>query len=189
MLIIPASQQITSDWAGGTTTQLFIYPEGASYANRDFLFRISTATVETETSTFTSLPGFERILMILDGSMEICHKNHYSKHLYPFNTDIFNGDWETTAIGKVTDFNLMMASVVKGACNHELLESKQSLAIQIQSDFYGVYWLQGNALLRCGEEHHQLRNNDFILFDQEKTITILSEERSDWVGIEIDIAK
>lgn len=67
MQLIPKSAQTTSNWSGGTTTQLFIYPPEASYAARNFLFRISTATVETETSTFTDLTGFNRILLLLNG--------------------------------------------------------------------------------------------------------------------------
>ena len=31
----------TSTWSGGTTTELFLYPENGSYAQREFLFRIS----------------------------------------------------------------------------------------------------------------------------------------------------
>ena len=46
----------TSYWSGGTTTEIFIMPEGASYKDRDFLFRISTARVEKPESDFTLLP-------------------------------------------------------------------------------------------------------------------------------------
>ena len=36
---------IVSVWSGGTTTQIAIAPEGARYAERDFLWRVSSATV------------------------------------------------------------------------------------------------------------------------------------------------
>ena len=39
-----------SQWAGGATTQLYIYPEHADYSRRDFIFRLSSATVECERS-------------------------------------------------------------------------------------------------------------------------------------------
>ena len=42
----PADYQI-STWSGGQTTQLFL-PEGGSYPDRTFDFRLSTATVEVE---------------------------------------------------------------------------------------------------------------------------------------------
>ncbi len=114
-MIIKANQHKTTTWSGGTTTQLFIFPEGSDYQKRDFLFRISTATVETEESTFTSLPGFKRKLMILEGELLIKHKGHYEKKLKQFEQDEFRGGWETSAVGKVTDFNLMMSRGVEGS--------------------------------------------------------------------------
>lgn len=185
MLILPAQSQHTTNWSGGTTTQLFIYPEGSCYANRNFLFRISTATVETETSTFTSLPGFARILMILKGSLLITHNDHHTKTLHPFATDTFDGGWETSAIGKVTDFNLMMAAGVKGECKHESLQPKQSVTVTVKADFYGIYWLQGNAKVRCKEEEYMLGTKDFISFNKGESFTIVCEDTCDWVSVVI----
>ncbi|RYM34911.1 hypothetical protein ERX46_05920 [Brumimicrobium glaciale] len=97
----------TTNWSGGTTTQLYISPESATLANKDFNLRISTAKVEANESTFTSLPGINRKLMILEGGITISHEDQYSKHLKPFDVDTFKGDWKTTSIGTCTDFNVM----------------------------------------------------------------------------------
>lgn len=113
MKITPKSIQQTTEWSGGTTTELAIFPTESSYANRNFLFRISTATVETETSTFTSLPGYKRLLMILKGELEITHVDQYTKKLATFDTDMFDGGWQTTAKGMVTDFNIMHTPEMK----------------------------------------------------------------------------
>jgi len=67
LLLTPAHEQNTTLWSGGTTTQLCIYPYAATYTGRDFIFRISTATIESEESVFTKLPGYTRILMLLEG--------------------------------------------------------------------------------------------------------------------------
>ena len=48
---------VCSVWSDGTTTQLLIAPEGAHYAARDFLWRVSSATVELDESDFTPLPA------------------------------------------------------------------------------------------------------------------------------------
>lgn len=53
---LPAGEFNISRWSGGTTTELFIWPHGASYAERRFGIRISTATVDIAQSTFTKLP-------------------------------------------------------------------------------------------------------------------------------------
>ena len=105
--ILQASNYILSQWSGGSTTQLFVYPLTADYATRNFEFRLSTATVEAEKSAFTSLPGFHRKLMILAGEITITHENRYSKLLNPFTVETFEGDWKTSSAGKCTDFNVM----------------------------------------------------------------------------------
>lgn len=102
-----------SNWSGGSTKQLYIFPEDASFADRNFQFRISTAKVEIPESTFTSLPGFGRKLMILEGEIVINHQNHHSKKVTPFEVDSFSGDWTTTAVGTCVDFNVITAETIK----------------------------------------------------------------------------
>lgn len=97
-------------WSGGTTTQLWIWPEDAEYAKRNFTWRVSTARVECEESDFTHLPGVERCLMILDGSVTLSHEGHYEKELRRYDQDNFSGDWHTKSRGRARDFNLMTTS-------------------------------------------------------------------------------
>ena len=104
---IKEEEYCTTNWSGGTTTELFIFPESATFQAGDYDLRISIATVETEQSTFTSLPGVERTLMVLKGQLRLEHENHHCIDLGEFEQDCFKGDWKTTSIGKVTDFNVM----------------------------------------------------------------------------------
>jgi uncharacterized protein len=99
-----------SDWSGGKTIQLYLYPAGSSYSDRNFKFRISIAHVEQEASDFTLLPGFQRKLMVLDGEVQIFHEGHHSKKLLQYETDAFDGAWTTRSIGKCMDFNVMTSS-------------------------------------------------------------------------------
>jgi uncharacterized protein len=131
--IVKKEAMITSNWSGGTTTQILIYPETADYAKRDFIWRISTARVEVEESTFTSLPGISRILMILDGNLKIDHEGHHSKLLDTFDTDYFKGDWITKSYGKVIDFNLMMKDGVSGELDAITISAKNSIEIMLDS--------------------------------------------------------
>lgn len=112
--IIKSEQHKSIKWSGGTSTELFISPKGSDYKKRDFDFRLSTATVEVEKSDFTPLPGFSRKLMILDGSIKIQHKNHYSRQLNKFDVDEFEGHWNTVSVGKCIDFNLMTNAETNG---------------------------------------------------------------------------
>ena len=65
------AQYVTTDWSGGTTTQLAIAPEEAVYAERDFLWRLSSAQVELEHSDFTPLPDYNRLISVLKGELEL----------------------------------------------------------------------------------------------------------------------
>lgn len=112
--IIRKNQHKTSNWSGGTTTELYIYPKDAVYSERDFKWRLSSAKVEVEKSTFTLLPGISRLIMIVEGELILEHDRHHNAILREFQQDSFSGDWTTTSFGRVTDFNLMMTEGYKG---------------------------------------------------------------------------
>src|SRR6218665_282345 len=95
----PSDTRTTINWASGTSTEIFIHPADASFTERNFLFRISTATVEAEESTFTFFEGITRHLMILKGNLELIHEGRYTKHLKPYEQDTFSSEWPTKAKG------------------------------------------------------------------------------------------
>ena len=71
--LTPADYQI-STWSGGQTTQLFLSPEGGSYPDRTFDFRLSTATVEVEKNVTLPISRvYHRILMPLNASIRLTH--------------------------------------------------------------------------------------------------------------------
>lgn len=169
-------------WPGGTTTQLFIYPSEADYQKRNFLFRISTATVEVEKSDFTSLPGFHRKLMVLEGELAIHHKNHYSKNLKKFEQDEFDGGWETSAEGRVTDFNLMMADGVEGSIEILHLEKDQKCPMELNK-FSFVYLHKGG--IAFGEQ--ALEQGDFVSIDDFHEISLTALEKSELIICSVKI--
>jgi environmental stress-induced protein Ves len=129
----------TNTWLGGTTTQLAIYPKEAVYKKLDFVFRISTATIDVEQSTFTSLPNVSRIIMVLNGELTIQHKNQYSKQLKKFDADSFSGNWETSGVGKATDFNIMTTGRTKASLEGFLVQEKTSKEFIADGDMLAVY--------------------------------------------------
>jgi uncharacterized protein len=98
---------LTTSWTGGKTTELFIHPNNSLFAERNFDFRISSATIDVENSDFTSLPAYNRLLAILEGKLEITHERKYVKVLEQFENDEFHGSWKTSSKGKVRDFNVI----------------------------------------------------------------------------------
>ncbi|MGL4859214.1 MAG: HutD/Ves family protein [Enterobacteriaceae bacterium] len=112
--LIPRDQQKTAQWAGGTTTELSIYPADSLYSERNFSLRLSSATVVLDSSEFTPLAGYTRHIMLLEGEMRLSHQGHHEISLPRFGTDCFEGAWQTTSYGKCTDFNLMLAAGWEG---------------------------------------------------------------------------
>lgn len=168
MQIIKQNQQQTTNWSGGTTTPLIIFPVDSDYASRDFLFRISTATVQTTTSTFTDLTGYQRIIMLLQGSLSITHNNEVTHHLKPLIPHFFDGAWKTTAIGKVTDFNVIFKPEIKAHIDVVLLSANQSNQIQTSKDFICLYLAKGQITIRENQQTYNLYENDFVLLDGEQ---------------------
>jgi environmental stress-induced protein Ves len=115
--LLKPADYVTSQWSGGTTTQLAIYPETAVYADRDFLWRLSSAKVEQETSVFTSLPDYNRFISVLHGELALKIEQEARKSLPPLGIRAFSGADHVESWGICQDFNLM---VRKGNCEGEM---------------------------------------------------------------------
>ncbi|MBQ9565964.1 MAG: HutD family protein [Synergistaceae bacterium] len=102
-----------STWSGGRTIQIAISPEGAVYADRDFLWRVSSATVELEESDFTALSDYDRWILPLSGPIRLSHNGGAEINLAPNEAHFFDGAERTHCRGRCTDFNLMLR---KGRC-------------------------------------------------------------------------
>ena len=179
----------TNKWSGGTTTELFIYPEGATYANRDFDVRISTATIEVEESTFTSLPDFDRTLMILAGQIEICHKGRYKKLLRKFEIDNFSGGWETTSIGTATDFNVMTSAEFRNDTNVMTLMEGEESSVERPCDLSNVlviYLYSGRVCVELSGENIILEKGDvFVVHELVELFPLRSLDDSEIVVVRI----
>lgn len=105
---------IISNWSGGKTRQIAIDPPSALYADRNFNFRLSSATVDLEESDFTSLPEYERIISPVMGKLQLLFNGGTEPViLNELDFKHFDGAWKTCSKGKVTDYNLMTR---KGVC-------------------------------------------------------------------------
>lgn len=106
--LLTKADYVTTNWSGGTTTQLAIAPEGAVYADRDFLWRLSSATVELEHSDFTPLPDYNRLLSVLEGEIQLKIGAAEPMDMTPGKVAAFDGGVPVESWGKCVDFNLMV---------------------------------------------------------------------------------
>lgn len=172
--IIRKNELLTTEWSGGTTTQLLIYPKDSKYSERNFKWRVSSAKVEVEKSEFTHLPNIFRILMVLDGELILQHEGKEKVELKAFEQDSFMGDLKTKSFGKVTDFNLMMSEGCSGKIESIKLNPKSSINIilnnkDVKSEFITdiFYVVNGDIDLIMKNESYSISEGDLFYINRQ----------------------
>ena len=116
-VLLTEEDYVTTNWSGGTTTQLAIEPQESVYANRDFLWRFSSAKVILEHSDFTPLPDYNRLIATVKGGLDMKVGDEARFSLAPYQIYSFDGAVSVESWGCCTDFNLMLR---KGQCQGTL---------------------------------------------------------------------
>mgnify|MGYP001337968279 CR=1 FL=1 len=145
--IITRQDWKTSQWSGGETNEIYIYPEDGSYKDRNFQARISIAnTKDYSKSEFTFLPAINRFISILEGEMELTFPDRYTRQLKPFDIEEFSGDWPAYSTGKYVDFNFM----IKGTIGHlyfETTNGKFTIKPQYKTTNIFIFVVSGHVIL------------------------------------------
>ncbi len=169
----------TGVWSGGTTTQIAVYPEDSSYGERNFLFRLSSATVDTDRSEFTHLPDYDRWLMILEGSARLVYGNDREISLKPYERDAFDGGTATVSFGKVTDYNLMLRKGGRGSMEAVRLdENAKKITLLPQSEyrsgFAGIFLRGEYAHITVNGVQQSLEDGGqfLMIFDAAETVSL-----------------
>lgn len=174
LLHIRQEQFVVSQWSGGKTTQLAISPKEAVYADREFLWRLSSATVELEESDFTPLPDYNRLISVLEGEMRLDHGGEETVHIQPYTVYSFDGGVPTHSEGRCVDFNLMLR---KGRCSGSLQTlcaeqpGSMSLTPVVQSPVsypnctLALFCGKGSAAVSAGERSAVLEAQEMVLLE------------------------
>lgn len=182
--VFKPSDRKTVHWASGTSTEIFIYPSDGDFASRNFTYRISTATVEAEESTFTFFEGITRHLMLLKGNLELKHEGRYTKLLGPYEQDTFFGEWPTQSKGQVTDFNLMLKNGATGSLEALHLNAGHTLELKnYENNHTFLYFAEGTAL--AGD--NQLEAGDLIEFSGKFALSAIHASKVIRIVVNIDL--
>jgi environmental stress-induced protein Ves len=113
--------------------------------------------------------------LIIEGNLKIEHKDKYTKDLNKFDTDYFQGDWETKVFGKVRDFNLMTTGSVIGSLNGMRLKKTESFMIEItgQNKIRGVYCFKGKLEINTENQIFNLFEGDFALIEYDEVTSLI----------------
>lgn len=169
--VINEGTAVVSQWAGGKSSQYFIYPENSNYASRDFKFRISKAvSFSDEEAKYTMLENYTRHLIMLEGTARVYHKGHYDLTMEPYkDIDIFDGGWESSAEGMVTDFNLMVSKDCFGRMSviDEDCAAQNDWCVQCGRPYFctAFYCGNGHAVFKLDSETIRAEAGDLVVFE------------------------
>lgn len=166
-----------SKWSGGNTRELAIYPENAEYLDRDFVWRLSSADSDLEESSFTKLPDFDRILMVLEGEVVLAYGEERTVSLKAMEQDSFDGAVKTKCFGRlIKDYNLIMRKGCRGRM--EVIEAEDNAkAMQLterkaadadnqggECASYGIFCVEGYAVVSVNGQ------SDMVKADQQMVV-------------------
>ncbi|WP_166924523.1 HutD family protein [Flavobacterium poyangense] len=159
--LLPKENSTASIWSSGLTYEYMIYPKTASYSDRDFVFRISSATIEQEPSAFTKFKGYHRYLVMLDNLLDI-EVNKENKVYKKHEIMEFSSDDEVTSYTKGMDFNWMVSEKIR---NHKLKLANGDQDCNAQIVF--LFSLD-TTVLKINEKPYALKPYDLLLIENQK---------------------
>ena len=161
-----------SNWSGGKTKELAIYPKDQKYIDRDFIWRLSSATVDLEESDFTRLPDYDRVLMVLDGEVVLEYNGERVAKLKTLEQDSFDGAWKTKSFGKITDFNLMVRKgnrgfldVIRPQNEKQMFGSREETELPLCT--HALYCKEGYLLVGTGEKTQMVQPGQLFVLEYE----------------------
>ncbi len=184
MNILTETDFLISTWSGGTTTQLFISPKGASLAARNFDWRISSAIVESDSSDFSLFEGYERILIPLKGKLEMEHETPngvIQQNVNEFELARFNGSWATKGVGKLTDFNVIFKPNYHPKVHVTQFSEETNFRIE---EAISVLFLQEGTCMLNGDHIHAPA---LLVNDPHKSTEISCLPGSRIISVEMDL--
>lgn len=191
-----SSDYVVSRWSGGTTTQLCIAPEGAVYGERNFLWRVSSATVELAASEFTPLPDYCRWITTLNGCITLTHNDGAPVRLLPYDIHEFDGGARTTCLGRCTDFNLMLRKeMCRGSLRHLRISAgdKADIGFTLKPNpllphsALLIHCSTGSGTLTSGSASISLSTGESVLAEAKDaaSLTLVADEPGDFLVAEI----
>lgn len=159
-----------SNWSGGKTIQLAIYPENSDYSKRNFLWRISSATVDLPESDFTALPDYLRQITPISGEMTLQHDGETRIPIPVGTIHTFDGGAVTHSWGCCTDFNLMLRKGhAEGTMQRVFCPAEEAYHVTFPNGFLCLlYCTQGS--LRISGTTITVVQGDTLITDEPVTI-------------------
>lgn len=175
--LIRQSDYVTSNWRGGKTNEIAVFPASKRYIDRDFVWRLSSATIELEESDFTKLPDYDRILMPLAGEVILSFDDEKTVRLGELEQASFSGDCKTKSFGKITDFNLMTRKGISEGKLDVILPKEEAVSFKDEGEeeltagekiTHAIFCRDGYALIAAGGSSQMLKTGETLILECEE---------------------
>jgi len=166
IILLSKKDSKASIWSGGLTYEYMIYPETANYADRDFVFRISSATIEQVPSEFTKFKGYHRYLVMLDNSLDI-EVNKEKKIYKKYEIMEFSSADEITSYTKGIDFNWMVSEKT----SHHKLEITNGNQ-NYNAEIIILFSLQ-TTVIKINDKPYDLEPHDLLVIENPKKENVM----------------
>lgn len=161
---------IPNKWDGGEIFEYFIYPEESSYINRNFNFRISSASISKTPSNFTRFSKYCRYLVMLDNSLNV-ERNSVNETYKKHEIFKFNSNDEIVSFSLGNDFNLMINEDVK---NHQVRVCKDDCSSN--ANWIIIFALSENEIIINDEKYFLACNDCLIIQNFENNKVLLNSD-------------
>lgn len=150
---------IGSIWPGGETFQYYIYPKDAMYADKDFLFRLSTATVKDASASFSNFIGYKRYFLMLNNELDLVinRNQHIQKDKFEIVDFRSEDDVKSNSLGQDLNF------VVKDDISESSFKIDQGF-FTFEDDFILLLALEAHTIFVDNVEY-ELNEYDVIAIE------------------------
>lgn len=169
-----------SIWSGGKTTELLLLPEGASYKDRSFSVRLSSATLDVPSSSFTHLEKIKRFITPITHPFLLEVNGASPFLLSPFEVFEFSGSDEVKSYGMSVDFNLMLDERRALGWMKTLKKNEKQEEITLATSAGNMFWFFSyfpSTVFMEGREHLMEAYSLLVVKNISKPITFSSNER------------
>lgn len=162
IIYIKKQDALISNWSQGETRQYFIYPETAEYKDKNFIFRLSSASIDSVPATFTKFNNYTRFLAMLDQDLALTI-NQQKKHGKVLDIVEFQSDDDVISMSRGNDFNLMVnnakakGQVIKG------------LYLTSEADFIIIFSLNDGCVVN---KEHIINQYETLIIKNDKKLVI-----------------
>lgn len=161
-------------WAGGKTRELAIFPQGSSYMDRNFIWRLSAVDSDKEEAAMVRLADYDRVIMVTGGEAVISYEDQRVARLACLEQDRSDGEWKTRIYGRMTALDLTVRKGCEGYMDVIFPQkTSQSYATSEESSLsmtsHILFCHRGYFVASFGKESIMVKEGELLILTPEES--------------------